>query len=141
MSKHETPLTIRYWQQTGGTLVEEFLAVPGRPDRGKRLLDGVIILGEPFERRPARDVGIEGKDIVVIQSKAARLGMALLGQSFFSACLMERFRPASIRSVAICMKGDAVLEALAREYGVDVIVYPPQPNKSNSVDAKGHAAD
>lgn len=124
MSKRETPLTRRYWQETGGTLVEEFLAVPGGPDRGKRLLDGVIILGGPFERRPAMSVELERKDIVLIQSKAARLGMYLLGQALFSARLMERFRPSSIRSAAICIKGDAVLEPLAKEYGVEVVVYP-----------------
>jgi hypothetical protein len=124
MSKHETPLTRRYWHEIGGTLVEEFLAVPGGPDRGKRLLDGVIILGGPFERQPARSVNLEGKDIVVIQTKAARLGMYLLGQAVFSARLMESFRPASIRTVAICLKGDSVLEPLAKEYGVEVVIYP-----------------
>ena len=29
MSKHETPMTRWYWQQIGGTLVEEFVAVKG----------------------------------------------------------------------------------------------------------------
>jgi hypothetical protein len=87
-------------------------------------MDGVIVLGGPFKRRPARDVELEGKDIVIIQAKAARLGMYLLGQAVFSRRLMERFRPASIRSVAICIKGDEVLEPLAREYGVEVVVYP-----------------
>jgi len=124
MSKHETPLTRRYWQETGGTLVEEFLAVPLGPDCGKRLIDAVIILGEPFERRSAKSVEIEGKNIIVVQTKATRLGMYLLGQAVFSARLMERFRPASIRSVAICTNGDAVLEPLAKDYGVEVIIYP-----------------
>jgi hypothetical protein len=124
MSKLETPLTRRFWQETGGTLVEEFLAVPGRPGHGKRLLDGVIILDQPTARVPAKSVSLEGKDIIVIQAKASRLGMYLLGQAVFSARLMERFHPASIRSVAICTKGDAVLEPLAREYGVEVVIYP-----------------
>jgi hypothetical protein len=124
VSKRETPLTRRYWQETGGTLIEEFLAVTQGADRGKRLLDGVIILGGPFERRSAKEVDLEGQDIIVIQSKAARLGMYLLGQAVFSARLMERFRPASIRTVAICTKGDALLEPLAKEYGIEVVVYP-----------------
>lgn len=124
MSKLETPLTRRYWKETGGTLVEEFLAVPGSLVQGKRLLDGVIILGAPFEIKKAKAVNLEGKDIVVIQTKAARLGMYLLGQALFSARLVERFRPASIRSVAICTKGDAALEPLAKEYGVEVVIYP-----------------
>lgn len=124
MSKRETPMTRWYWQQTGGTLVEEFLAVSNGPDRGKRLLDGLIILDGPFERRTAKSVDLHGKDIVVVQAKAARLGMYLLGQAVFSARLMERFKPATVRSVALCVEGDSVLEPLAREYGVDVVIYP-----------------
>lgn len=50
--------------------------------------------------------------------------MYLLGQAVFSARLMVRFEPASIRSVAICTAGDPVLEPLAKEFGVEVIVYP-----------------
>ena len=123
MSKLETPLTRRYWEETGGTLIEEFLAVPGSADRGKRLLDGVIVLDEAFERKSAKAVELEGKNIIVVQTKASRLGMYLLGQALFSARLMERFRPASIRSVAICTKGDVVLEPLAKEYGLEIVVY------------------
>jgi hypothetical protein len=29
MSKHETPMTRWYWQQVGGTLIEEFVAAQG----------------------------------------------------------------------------------------------------------------
>lgn len=124
MSKLETPLTRRYWEETGGSLIEEFLAVPGRTDRGKRLLDGFIIPGEAFERKSARAVDLKGKNIIVVQTKVGRLGMSLLGQALFSARLMERFRPVSIRLVAICTKGDAVLEPLAKEYGIEVVIYP-----------------
>lgn len=123
MSKLETPLTRRYWREIGGTLIEEFLAVSGGPDRGKRLIDGIIIVDGPCKPQAAKDVDLEGKHIVVIQTKAERLGMYLLGQAVFSARLMEQFRPASIRSVAICTKGDSVLEPLAKEYGVEVVVY------------------
>jgi hypothetical protein len=85
-------------------------------------LDGVIILGGPFEIQPADSVEIMGKDIVLVQTKASRLGMYLLGQAVFSRRLMEPFKPASIRSVALCTKGDSVLEPLAKEYGVEVVV-------------------
>lgn len=47
MSKHETPLTRRYWEEVGGTLVEEFPAVLRGTGNGQRLLDGLIIQGEP----------------------------------------------------------------------------------------------
>ena len=123
MSKLETPLTRRFWQETGGTLVEEFLAVPSGMNHGKRLIDGVIILGVDFECRNTKDVDVKGKHIVVIQTKASRLGMYVLGQAILSARLMERFQPASVRSVVICTKGDAVLEPLAKEFGIEIIIY------------------
>ena len=123
MSKLETPLTRRFWQETGGTLVEEFLAVPLGTNHGKRLIDGVIILGGDFKCCKTKDVDVKGKHIVVIQTKASRLGMYVLGQAILSARLMERFQPASVRSVVICTKGDAVLEPLAKEFGIEVIIY------------------
>jgi len=123
MSKLETPLTRRFWQETGGTLVEEFLAVPPGIAHGKRLIDGIIVLGGAFECRTTKDVDIKGKHIVVIQTKASRLGMYVLGQAIVSARLMERFQPTSIRSVVVCTKGDAILEPLAKQYGVEVIIY------------------
>lgn len=124
MSKKETPITRRYWQTIGGTLIEEFPAVKAGPENGARVLDAVIIPGGPFEIRLAGSVELTGKDIVVVQTKASRLGMYLLGQALFSRRLMEPFRPSSIRSVALCMKGDAVLEPLAKEYGIEVVVIP-----------------
>jgi len=137
MSKLETPLTRRYWEETGGSLIEEFLAVPGSTDRGKRLLDGVIIPGEAFERKSARAVDLEGKNIIVVPTKVGRLGMYFLGQALFSARLMERFRPVSIRSVAICTKGDAVLEPLAKEYGIEVVIYPAAQQVAQPTPVRG----
>ncbi len=122
MSKWETPLTRKYWQIVGGTLVEEFPAVPPGVDHGKRLIDGVIILDGPVERKRSCDVDLTGQRIVVIQTKASRLGMYLLGQAIISARLMEQFCPASILSVIVCTKGDTILEPLAKEYGIEVVV-------------------
>ena len=124
MSKKETPITRRYWKAMGGTLIEEFPAVKAGPGNGARVVDAVIIPGGPFEIRLAGSVELTGKDIVVVQTKATRLGMYLLGQALFSRRLMEPFRPSSIRSVALCTKGDAVLEPLAEEYGIEVVVIP-----------------
>ena len=47
MSKKETPLTRRYWDSVGGALIEEFPAVRKGVGNAQRLLDGVIVLGEP----------------------------------------------------------------------------------------------
>ena len=123
MSKHETHLTRRYWETVGGTLIEEFPAVYRTKENAQRLLDGVVILGEKTEILKAHEVKIEGKDIVVIQTKANRLGMNLLGQAVFSAELMKAHKPKSIKSVAICISGDSVLEPLAQKFNIEVVVY------------------
>ena len=67
----ERPLTIRYWQDTGGTLIEEFRAVRRGKDHGSRLLDGVIVLDGQNRRLENKDYDsneIEGKDIIVVQT-------------------------------------------------------------------------
>jgi hypothetical protein len=126
MSKNETPLTRRYWKSVGGALIEEFLAVKTSKDNGKRLIDGVIILGEKSEIFKAGEISIEDKNIVVVQAKASRLGMYLLGQALFSLELLKLHNPRSIRTVAICTAGDSVLEPLAHKYGIEVVVYDTQ---------------
>jgi hypothetical protein len=123
MSKHETPLTRRYWEEIGGTLVEEFPAVFRGTGNAQRLLDGLIIQGEPKVIAKATEVTIKGKNIIVLQTKANRLGMNLMGQAIISKKLMERFEPKSVRSVAICTEGDSVLEPLLKDYGIELVIY------------------
>jgi hypothetical protein len=84
MSKHETPLTRAFWESVGGTLVEEYLVVKPSKGNARRLIDGVIILGEKKEILKSNQVSVAGKDVIAIQAKASRLGMYLLGQAFFS---------------------------------------------------------
>ena len=127
MSKNETPMTRWYWKQVGGTLIEEFIAVYGGADRGIRVLDAIILPSGEFRIAKQHEVSIEGKDIIVVQTKAGRLGMHLLGQALFSAQLVQRFRPRSVLSVALCSKDDAVLRPLFEQYpGTKVVVCPPE---------------
>jgi hypothetical protein len=123
MSKHETPLTRRYWDEVGGTLVEEFPAVLRGSGNAQRLLDGVIIVSEPKRIAKPSEVSIKGKDIIVLQTKANRLGMNLMGQAIVSKKLMEKFEPKSIRSIAICSEGDSVLEQYLAVYGIELVIY------------------
>jgi hypothetical protein len=59
----------------------------------------------------------------VVQAKAHRLGIYLMGQILFSAQLMKRFKPASILAVALCNKDDSVLKpSLLRYADVKVVV-------------------
>ena len=122
MSKHETPLTRAYWQGIGGTLIEEFLAVKASKVNARRLIDGVIILGEKTEILTTDEVSVQDKDIVVIQTKASRLGMYLLGQALFSAELMKAHNPKSVKIVAVCTSGDSILEPLAKKFDIEVFV-------------------
>ena len=123
MSKRETPLTRKYWQSIGGTLIEEFPAVTRGDSNSRRLLDGVVILGGENRIAKASEVDIEGRDIVVIQTKVNRLGMYLMGQAFFSRELMKTFKPKSIKTVAICGKDDTVMRDLCKEFDIEVVVF------------------
>jgi hypothetical protein len=131
MSKHETSMIRWYWQQVGGTLVEEFCAVCQSRLCGKRLLDAVIIKGGPkgIARQP--DISVEDKDIIVVQAKASRLGMYLMGQAFFSAQLIQAFKPRSVESVALVLQDDAVLRPLFEQHsGMRVVLCPLQTDKN-----------
>lgn len=128
MSKYETPMTRWYWQQVGGTLVEEFCAVLRSSTCGVRLIDGIIIKEGPGRIARRSEVSIEGKDIIVIQAKADRLGMNLMGQAFFSTELMKTFNPRSIEAVALVLKDDAVLGPIFEGLtGMHVVVCPVLP--------------
>ncbi|MBS1519241.1 MAG: hypothetical protein JSS91_14240 [Bacteroidetes bacterium] len=46
----------------------------------------------------------------------------LLGQAYFSKFLVEKFEPKSVRSVVICSKDDVVMNELAKQHGVEVMI-------------------
>lgn len=123
MSKHEKPLLRKYWNQVKGTLIEEFEAVSKGNGHGNRLIDGIIIKGGRHEIKKKNEVEIAGKDIIVVQVKATRLGMTLMGQTLFSMELMKRFNPRSIEAVALCTGDDDVLRPLLEKYpNVKVVI-------------------
>jgi len=117
-------MTRRYWKRVGGTLLEEYLVVPRSPGVGRRLIDAVIVLdGENRIASQGENVSLDGHDLVVVQTKAYRLGMYLMGQALFSRVLIEdRFAPRSVRTVALCLLGDAVLHPIAERFGIEVVV-------------------
>jgi hypothetical protein len=121
MSKHETWRTRKYWEQVGGLLIEEFLAVSGDKEKGSRLIDGVIVLNENKEIYNGNYYNITDKDVIVIQTKGRRIGMCLLGQAYFSKFLIEKHKPRSIKSVAICGKTDAIMAEIARLHNIEII--------------------
>ncbi len=128
MSQIETAMVLWYWEQVGGRLIEEFRAVPPGSDHGHRDLDAIILPGEERERMGrGTKVSLEGADVVVVQAKNRRIGMYLMGQTFFSANLIwQRFSPRSVRSVALCARDDAVMRPMLEAYpNFEVVVCPP----------------
>ncbi len=119
-------MTLWFWHQVGGLLIEEFVAVRRTASQGQRLIDAVIVLGEKKRRlKRGAEFDLAGRDVIAVQSKHRRLGMTVAGQTLFSKELLKRFQPRSIRSVAVCTADDAVLRPLLeRHKGCEVWVYP-----------------
>lgn len=119
-------MTRAFWATVGGTLVEEFPLVQRSATAASRRVDGLVL--PDGDRRIAdwRDVSVKGRDVVVVQTKANRLGMYLLGQALFSAELVKPLEPRSVRSVALCAVDDSVLRPLAERYGIEVVVLRPE---------------
>lgn len=127
MNRTEPPMTRWYWEQIGGTLIEEFCVVPAGKGQGRRAVDGLILPDGKHERLPpGTSLDISGRDVVVVQTKSRRLGMNLMGQTLFSAELVQkRFSPRSVIAVALCRASDAVLQPLLEAHqGCKVVVCP-----------------
>src|SRR4051794_28180123 len=123
MSLRETPMTRRLWQALGGTLFEEYTVVAPGPNRGTRRLDGLVILDGPHEIATRDDsVVLADHAVAVIQTKANRLGMSVLGQALFSAELMKGTGARRVRTIALCTADDEVLRPLAARYGIEIVV-------------------
>tara|TARA_B100000989_G_C19460242_1_gene435878 strand:+ start:590 stop:982 length:393 start_codon:yes stop_codon:yes gene_type:complete len=129
MSKHETWRTKLYWESVGGLLIEEFMSIKGNKDQGKRPVDGLIILGEKKGIFKGNTYDISGKDVIVIQTKRGRIGMYLLGQAYFSRFLIEKHKPKSVKSVAICGRNDKVMQELADQHDVEIVVIEENKKK------------
>jgi hypothetical protein len=120
MSKHEKPLIDKFWDRIGGTIVYEFPMTKRTPKVSTRLLDALIIPSDEKKVSSANDVEIKNKEIIIIQAKANRLGMNVLGQAFFSRELMKKFKPDTIRCVVICKRDDEELHQLADQFNIEV---------------------
>ena len=98
MSKLETPITLWFWHQVGGLLIEEFVAVRRTASQGQRLIDAVIVLGEKKRRlKRGAEFDLAGRDVIAVQSKHRRLGMTVAGQTLFSKELLKRSQHRIIR--------------------------------------------
>ena len=117
-------MTRWYWRTVNGRqglLIEEFPAVKrdGARGKNKRHIDGVIVLGQKAERRGPRKGDrelVRGKRVIVIQSKARRLGMSLIGQVVVSSKLLEVLGADVIQSVGVCKEDDKVLHEVLKTF-------------------------
>jgi hypothetical protein len=127
MSKLESPMIMDYWKTIGGTLVEEYYAVKRSPTTSPRRIDAIILPYRETRIANWRDVPLDGEDVIVVQAKAHRLGMYLMGQALFSAEIVKQcFKPKSVKSVALCAKDDALLRPMLESFdGLEVVVIEP----------------
>jgi hypothetical protein len=116
MSKRETPMTHWYWKQVGGTLIEEFRAVERTSENKGRRIDAIIVPNGEHRIAKSREIDLTDQDIIVVQTKDSRLSMFLMGQAFFSAHLLKKFKPRTIHAVALCRDNDAVLCPIFESY-------------------------
>jgi hypothetical protein len=135
MSKLETWMTIEYAKTVPGTFILEFPVVKASKGVGTRKVDALIVKNGTFGQASPKDkVDIDGQDVIVVQTKASRLGMSVMGQAVFSIELVKRhFKPRSVRAVIVCTGRDKVLEALLLSHtDVEVWIAPGKPTTTKT---------
>jgi hypothetical protein len=130
MSKYETPMTEGFWQSQAPRLFfAEYPLVRRAADRAVRLVDGLILPDEPHGRGKWREhVSLVDRRVIVIQAKAGRIGMYLMGQALFSARLALACGAASVRSILLCHQPDGALLPLLKPFP-EVEVWLSNPDK------------
>jgi hypothetical protein len=119
-------MTQWYWQRVGGLLIEKYPVVIHGSHHGQRRIDGLIIRDEPLGRIVGLRMDIADRDVIVVQTKARRLGMSLMGQALFSLHLVKALGPRSVISVALCTADDDMLRPLLESHeDCFVEVYSP----------------
>ena len=103
------------------------------PTCGCRLIDGLVIKGGEHRIAKQSEVDIAGKDVVLIQTKASRLGMYIMGQAFFSDELVKAFGPRSVESICLVAKDDSVLRPIFESHpGMKVVVHSPTVSNTDN---------
>jgi len=90
-----------------------------------RLLDALILPDEPHGRARFQDYEeLADRNVIVVQTKARRMGMYLMGQALFSARLVMAQGAKSVRSILLCTGSDSALLPLLKPFPeVEVWVY------------------
>ena len=100
--------------------------LPPSGTSGGRWVDGLILPDGPNRMAKTEEVDVDGKDVVLVQTKANRLGMYLMGQAVFSQQLMIRtYSPKRAISVALCTQDDDVLRPMLEAFDDIIVVIAP----------------
>lgn len=90
-----------------GTLYEELAIVPRLSgEQEVRRVDGLVVLDDPSGRRcsPRGMLDLNGREIVVIQTKAMPLNAYVFGRALLSPRLISQsWSPKNIRTVLLCL--------------------------------------
>jgi hypothetical protein len=107
-------MTEGFWQAVvPGAFIAEYPLVRKASDRGERRVDALILPDERHGRARAVDFpDLHGRNVVIVQTKAGRMGMYLMGQAVFSARLATMKGAAHVRSILLCHDSDAALMPL-----------------------------
>ena len=116
-----------YWRQVGGTLVEEFPLVSRLAGSRPPSADGLIIRRGKWRIAQRAEVGLAGHDLIVLNACTGGLTLELMGRAYFSARLLDGFRPQSLYSVALVLRDDPVLRPLLEETRTMKVVVCPDP--------------
>jgi hypothetical protein len=118
MSKHETPMIEAFWDRHArGAYIPEYRIVRPTADCSIRRLDAVILPDEPYGRARFRDyVKLADRNVIVVQAKARRMGMYLMGQALFSARLVMAQGAKRVCSILLCTSPDSALLPLLKPF-------------------------
>jgi hypothetical protein len=132
VSKRETPMTEAFWQQHArGAFIPEYCIVRRAGDCGGRYVDALILPDEPHRSASFTDYpALKDRNVIVVQTKAERMGMYLMGQALFSARLALARGAKSARSILLCTAPDSALLPLLKDFPeVEVWVYDERSGK------------
>jgi hypothetical protein len=126
-------MTIAFWRSSGrGTLMLEYPVVLRDGASNRRAVDALILLDGEFTRIAWTEApNMDGRPVVLIQTKAYRTDAALVGQAVFSPILLRRRHPrlGQIESVLLSPEPEPALSDLLLHHGVrEVTVAGPTVN-------------
>lgn len=107
-----------------GSRIDHLRVVRGAEDCGNQSVYAVVdVNGAPGKRSGRSGADVRGRDLVALTTAKRRLGMYSLGEALVNRTLLLQHGGARwVRSVVLCGQSDSVMDALAAEQGIEVVV-------------------